>query len=104
MAKDNSPFGAWVVCVYRIEAFESLALVNATIYAFFVFIQNMVKFIVEQGRNSLGFNPTSEDCMKHLNRIAAAVAVIATTFLFSACGGESFTDPRDGQKYKTVKI
>lgn len=42
--------------------------------------------------------------MKHLNRIAAAVAFIATTFLFSACGGESFTDPRDGQKYKTVKI
>lgn len=42
--------------------------------------------------------------MKHLNRIAAAVAFIATTFLFTACGGESFTDPRDGQKYKTVKI
>lgn len=42
--------------------------------------------------------------MKHLNKIAAAVAFIATTFLFSACGGESFTDPRDGQKYKTVKI
>ncbi len=43
--------------------------------------------------------------MKHLNRIAAAAAFIATTFLFSACGdGNSFTDPRDGQKYKTVKI
>lgn len=42
--------------------------------------------------------------MKHLNRIAAAVAFIATTFLFTACGGESFTDSRDGQKYKTVKI
>ena len=42
--------------------------------------------------------------MKHLNRIAAAVAFIATTFFFTACGGESFTDPRDGQKYKTVKI
>ena len=104
MAKDNSPFGAWVVCVYRIEAVDSPALVNATICAFFVFIQILAKFLVEQGRNSLGFNPTSEDCMKHLNRIAAAVAVIATTFLFSACGGESFTDPRDGQKYKTVKI
>ena len=79
-------------------------MVNATICAFFVFIQILAKFLVEQGRNSLGFNPTSEDCMKHLNRIAAAVAVIATTFLFSACGGESFTDSRDGQKYKTVKI
>jgi hypothetical protein len=42
--------------------------------------------------------------MKHLNRIVAAVAFFATTFLFTACGGESFTDPRDGQKYKTVKI
>ena len=42
--------------------------------------------------------------MKHLNRIAAVAAFIATTFLFTACGGESFTDPRDGQKYKTVKI
>ncbi|WP_288799903.1 FISUMP domain-containing protein [uncultured Fibrobacter sp.] len=104
MAKGNSPFGAWVVCVYRIEAVDSPALVNATIYAFFVFIQILAKFLVEQGRNSLGFNPTSEDCMKHLNRIAAAVAFIATTFLFSACGGESFTDSRDGQKYKTVKI
>lgn len=41
--------------------------------------------------------------MKCLYRIVAVVAYIATTFLFSACG-ESFTDPRDGQKYKTVKI
>ena len=49
MAKGNSPFGAWVVCVYRLEAVESPAWINATICAFFVFIQNMVKFFVERG-------------------------------------------------------
>ena len=45
--KGNSPFGAWVVCVYRLLGMHSLTLVNATIYAFFVFIQNLAKFIVE---------------------------------------------------------
>jgi len=48
LTKGNSPFGAWVVCVYRIEAVDSPALVNATICAFFVSIQNLAKFIVEQ--------------------------------------------------------
>lgn len=43
--------------------------------------------------------------MKHLNRIAAAVAFIAMTSIFTACGdSDTFTDSRDGQKYKTVKI
>ena len=36
----NSPFGAWVVCVYRSRAMQSLTLVNATTHAFFVSIQN----------------------------------------------------------------
>lgn len=56
MAKGNSPFGAWVVCVYRIEAVDSPALVNATIYAFFVFSRKLAKFIAEQGWNSNGVN------------------------------------------------
>ena len=34
----------------------------------------------------------------------AAFMFIAGTSLFTACGEETFTDPRDGQKYKTVKI
>lgn len=40
-----------------------------------------------------------------LNLILMAVAITAITATFSACdNGETFTDPRDGQKYKTVKI
>lgn len=42
--------------------------------------------------------------MKQQNLIIAAIALVATTSIFTACGGDSFTDPRDGQKYKTVKI
>ena len=42
---------------------------------------------------------------KQINLIVKAVALIGVTSLFSACGdGDSFIDPRDGQKYKTVKI
>ena len=36
--------------------------------------------------------------------IFTAVFFAAMTFAFTACGGDSFTDPRDGQKYKIVKI
>ena len=36
----NSPFGAWVVCVYRLKAVESPTQVNASTYAFFVFLHN----------------------------------------------------------------
>lgn len=43
--------------------------------------------------------------MKQINLFAAAIALIAMTFIFTACGdSDTFTDPRDGQKYKTVKI
>ena len=50
MTKGNSPFGAWVVCVYRLEAVESPAWINATICAFFVSLQKMAWFLAEQGR------------------------------------------------------
>lgn len=36
--------------------------------------------------------------------ILTAVFFVATAITLTACGGESFTDPRDGQTYKTVKI
>lgn len=36
--------------------------------------------------------------------IFIAVFFAAMAFAFTACSGDSFTDPRDGQKYKTVKI
>lgn len=39
-----------------------------------------------------------------LKNIFTAVFFAAVALAFTACGGESFTDPRDGQKYKTVKI
>ena len=39
-----------------------------------------------------------------LKNIFTAVFFAAVALVFTACGGESFTDPRDGQKYKTVKI
>ena len=43
--------------------------------------------------------------MKQINLISLAIALIAMTSIFTACGdGDSFIDPRDGQKYKTVKI
>ena len=43
--------------------------------------------------------------MKQINLISVAIALIATAFIFTACGdSDTFTDPRDGQKYKTVKI
>lgn len=45
--------------------------------------------------------------MKQINLISLAIALIAMTSIFTACGdgdGNSFTDPRDGRKYKTVKI
>lgn len=51
-----SPFGAWVVCVYRLEAVESPAWINATICAFFVSLQNLAKFFVEQGWDSENIN------------------------------------------------
>jgi hypothetical protein len=47
MAKGNSPFGAWVVCVYLVQALQSLRVINATICAFFVFSRNLAKFFVE---------------------------------------------------------
>jgi hypothetical protein len=53
MTKGNSPFGAWVVCIYRSLGMLSLKVVNATICAFFVFSRKLAKFIAEQGRNSL---------------------------------------------------
>ena len=45
----NSPFGAWVVCVYRIQALQSLTRIDATTRAFFVFSRNLAKFIAERG-------------------------------------------------------
>lgn len=42
--------------------------------------------------------------MKQQNLIVVAIALIATMSIFTACDGGSFTDPRDGQTYKTVKI
>lgn len=43
--------------------------------------------------------------MKQINLITIAIALIAMTSIFTACGdSDTFTDPRDGQKYKTVKI
>ena len=35
MTEGNSPFGAWVVCIYRVKALLSPVLVNATTRAFF---------------------------------------------------------------------
>nr|WP_290958297.1 FISUMP domain-containing protein [Fibrobacter sp.] len=43
--------------------------------------------------------------MKQINLFTAAIVLIAMTSIFTACGdSDTFTDPRDGQKYKTVKI
>ena len=42
--------------------------------------------------------------MKKFNIILTSLALTTIMSSFTACGGESFTDPRDGQKYKTVKI
>lgn len=43
--------------------------------------------------------------MKKTTRlIFTAVFFVATAITLTACGGESFTDPRDGQTYKMVKI
>lgn len=43
--------------------------------------------------------------MKQINLFTVAIALIAMTSIFNACGdSDTFTDPRDGQKYKTVKI
>ena len=39
-----------------------------------------------------------------VNLILAAVLFAAMSITITACGGDTFTDPRDGQKYKTVKI
>lgn len=60
---------------------------------------------MRNGSNSIGVNPTHEEKMKQINLFAAAIALIAMTSIFTACGdSDTFTDPRDGQKYKTVKI
>lgn len=42
--------------------------------------------------------------MKKINLTLAVVVLTAIASTFTACGGDTFTDPRDGQKYKTVKI
>lgn len=43
--------------------------------------------------------------MKNTSNLMLAAAVLtAMATIFTACGEETFTDPRDGQKYKTVKI
>lgn len=42
--------------------------------------------------------------MKKINIILTSLALTTVMASFTACGGDSFTDPRDGQKYKTVKI
>ena len=42
---------------------------------------------------------------QQIHLIIISIALIGITILFIACGdGDTFTDPRDGQKYKTVKI
>ena len=51
MAKGNSPFGAWVVCIYRVRAMQSLTLVNATTRAFFVSSEKCQKSLL-RGVNS----------------------------------------------------
>ena len=52
MVKGNSPFGAWVVCVYRLKAFESLIQINATTRAFFVYLHNR-RNLCRVGTNSV---------------------------------------------------
>ena len=47
MTKGNSPFGAWVVCVYRSLGMLSLKVVNATICAFFCFHKNWCDILAE---------------------------------------------------------
>ncbi len=42
--------------------------------------------------------------MNKINIILTTMAFTAVMASFTACGEETFTDPRDGQKYKTVKI
>lgn len=42
--------------------------------------------------------------MKKINIILTSLALTTVMASFTACSGDSFTDPRDGQKYKTVKI
>ena len=42
--------------------------------------------------------------MKKINIILTSLALTTVMASFTACGGDSFTDPRDGQKYKTVII
>ena len=42
--------------------------------------------------------------MKKINIILTSIALTSVMASFTACGEENFTDPRDGQKYKTVKI
>lgn len=50
LVMSNSPFGAWVVCIYQSEAVESPALVNVATHAFFISIQNWCRvFNAEQG-------------------------------------------------------
>ena len=41
---------------------------------------------------------------KNLGNIISIVSLFAAVSMLFACGGETMTDPRDGQKYKTVKI
>ncbi|MBR5400449.1 MAG: hypothetical protein IK102_01450 [Treponema sp.] len=43
--------------------------------------------------------------MKQINLITIAIALIAMATIFTGCeDDDTFTDPRNGQKYKTVKI
>ena len=53
MTKGNSPFGAWVVCVYRSLGMLSLKVVNATIYAFFCFLTKIGMVPCRMGVNLL---------------------------------------------------
>ena len=41
---------------------------------------------------------------QQFNFMIATIMLIVGTGVFTACGGDSFTDSRDGKKYKTVKI
>ena len=42
--------------------------------------------------------------MNKINTFLTSLVLTSIMVSFTACGGDSFTDSRDGQKYKTVKI
>ena len=83
----NSPFGAWVVCVYRVKALLSLRVVNATTCAFFVFFNIDAVFC---GTERTPKVKNMEAVMAKTKKYHAVYLVAA--ILFSACGDKSSED------------